>query len=193
MKLICSLGSPFARKVRIVMAEKGVDAELRAVEAYDGPELMAANPIGQVPALVLDDGSSLFDSAVICAWLDSRPGGPRFIPDGDEQWSVRRNEAAADAVMENVIKLMMEGRRPEEKRSPERVSTLTAKTRHALDALNAQGVDQAFDLAEIALVVALEYIDFRAPELAWREGRPNLVVRQERLADRPSFVATRPL
>jgi glutathione S-transferase len=193
MKLIYSAGSPFARKVRIILAEKGIDAELRTVDVYDGPELMAANPIGQVPALVLDGETSLFDSAVICAWLDGQPGGPRLIPDGDEQWPVRRNEAAADAVMENVIKLMIEGRRPEDRRWPERVATLTAKTRHALDALNAQGADQGFDLAEIALVVALDYIDFRLPQLAWREGRPNLVVRHQRLADRPSFVATRPL
>jgi glutathione S-transferase len=192
MKLIYSPGSPFARKVRIVLAEKGVEAELVAVETYDSAVLNAANPIGQVPALVLDDGSSLFDSGVICAWLDTLPGGPRLIPDGEAQWPVRRLEAAADAVMENIVKLRIETMRAEEKRSPERLATLARKTRSALDALDAQGPDAAFDLGEIALAVALDYIDFRAPELDWRAGRPNLAARWERLRPRPSFEATKP-
>jgi glutathione S-transferase len=141
---------------------------------------------------VLDDGTALYDSAMICAWLDAHGGGPRLIPDGEGQWRVRRTEAAADAMMENVVKLRQEALRPEAQRSPEHTRRWCRTVRRALDALEQEGPDGGFDLGEISLAIAFEYIDFRQPELNWRDGRENLQTRWRRLASRPSFRATAP-
>lgn len=195
MKLIYSPLSPFARTVRVVLAEKGMDEDVEGLVAnpWDEPAaLTAVNPISQVPTLILKDGTALYDSAVICAWLDSHGGGPRLIPEGEAQWRVRRVEAAADAMMENVVKLRQEAMRPEAQRSPEHTERWRRTVRRALDAMDAEGSEGALDLGEIALVVAVEYMDFRAPELDWRNGRPNLETRWKRLASRPSFRATAP-
>ena len=192
MQLIYSAGSPFARKVRIALAEKGLQAESVTIEDYEAPVLMAANPIGQVPALVLDDGTALYDSSVICAWIDAHDSGPRLIPQGEAQWPVLRLQSAADAITGNIVRLRVEDMRPEALRWPSMVERVLRKTRHALDALEAQGDAGGFDLGEIALICALDYVDMRAPQLAWRSGRPNLLARWERLRERPSFVATRP-
>lgn len=192
MRLICSLGSPFSRKVRVVLAEKNLEAELVLVDDYESPALLQANPIGQVPALVVDDATALFDSGVICAWLDATYPEPRLIPDGVAQWPVRRLESAADSIMENIVKLRVEAMRAAERRSPAYVERVMRKTRRALDALDAEGEGGGFDLGELSLICALDYIDFRTPELDWRAGRPNLAARWERLKDRPSLAATRP-
>ena len=192
MKLIYSPGSPFARKVRIALAEKGLEAESVTIDDYEAPVLMAANPIGQVPALVLDDGSALYDSGVICAWIDAHGSGAPLIPGGEAQWPVLRLQAAADAVTGNIVRLRVEEMRPEALRWPSLVQRVMRKTRHALDALESQGDPGGFDLGEIALICALDYVDLRAPQLEWRSGRPNLLTRWQRLRERPSFVTTRP-
>jgi glutathione S-transferase len=192
MKLIYSPGSPFARKVRIVLAEKDLPFESLVVDAYEVDTLLAANPIGQVPALVLDDGSGLADSGVICAWLDAHHPEPRLIPEGEAQWPVRRLEALADAMAENTVKLRMEQMRPEAKRSAEMMERHVRKTRRGLDALETQAFGDALCMAQIALVCALDYMDFRCPEIAWREGRPALTALHARLSKRPSLMETRP-
>jgi glutathione S-transferase len=195
MKLIYTPTSPFARKVRVVLAEKGMDGDVEGLVAnpFDETDALAqANPICQVPALVRDDGAPLHDSAVICAWLDAHGGDPRLIPEGEDQWRVRRLEAAADAMMENVVKLRLEALRPEAQRSPEHTKRWGRTVRRSLDALDREGPEGGLDLGEIALAIALEYIDFRAPDLNWRDGRKNLETRWNRLASRPSFRATAP-
>lgn len=193
MQLIYNPFSPFARKVRVALAEKGLDAELVTVNPWDEPTgLTAVNPISQVPALVLDDGTGLYDSAVICAWVDAHGSGPRLIPDGEGQWRVRRVEAAADGIMEAVVKLRQESLRPEAQRSPEHMARWRRTVQRGLDALDAEGAGGGLDLGEIALVVALEYIDIRQPDLNWREGRPNLVARWGRLVERPSLRSSAP-
>jgi len=195
LKLIYNSFSPFARKVLVVLAEKGLDARVEGlvVNPWDEPEaLTAVNPISQVPTLVLDDGTSLFDSSVIAAYLDGLGEGPRLIPDGADQWRVRRTEAAADAISENVVKLRQEGVRPEAQRSPSHIERWRRTVTRSLDALEAEGPDGGLDLGEIALAVTLEYVDFRQPDLNWRSGRPNLQARWRRLEARPSFRSTRP-
>jgi glutathione S-transferase len=190
MKLIYSPTSPFARKARVVLAEKAVPFEAVVVDSYDGPALLAANPIGQVPALVLDDGTSLADSSVICAWLDSHYPTPRLIPEGDAQWPVRRLEALSDAIGENTVKLRMEHMRPEALRSSEIMERHVRKTRGGLDALAAQAFGPELCMGQVALVCALDYIDLRCPEIAWRDGRPSLLALHARLSERPSFTST---
>jgi glutathione S-transferase len=195
LKLIYSPLSPFARKVRVVIAEKKLEQAVEGlvVNPWDEPPaLTEKNAISQVPTLVLDDGSALADSPVICAWLDAHAPAPRLIPEGQGQWPVRRTEAAADAVMETVVKLRQEALRPEAQRSPEHCARWSRSVLRALDAFEAEGPEGGFDLGEIALAIALEYVDFRAPDLNWRAGRPNLLARWRRLESRPSFRATAP-
>jgi glutathione S-transferase len=196
LQLIYSALSPFARKVRVVLAEKGMEGEVEVTTAnpWEDPEALTRfNPISQVPTLVLDDGTALYDSPIVCAWLDAHGGGPRLIPEGEAQWPVRRLEAVCDAIMETGVKLRQEEMRPEGERSSTHPDRWARTVRRAFDALEAEGAgDGRLDLGAIALVCALEYIDFRAPYLNWREGRPNLVARYEALASRPSFRATAP-
>lgn len=192
MKLIYSNGSPFGRKVRIALAEKRVAFEAVVVEAYETVDLLAANPIGQVPALVLEDGSGLADSRVICAWLDAHYPQPRLIPDGEAQWNVRRLEALGDAMSENTIKLRMEKMRRDEQRSAEMMERHLRKTRRALDVLDAQSFGPGLCIGQVALVCALDYMDFRCPEIDWRGGRPGLQALHARLNARDSFSGTMP-
>ena len=194
MKLFYSPLSPFARKILVVLAEKGLQGQVETltVNPWDEPEaLTAVNPISQVPALVLDDGTPLYDSAVIAAYLDTL-AGPRLIPEGAARWKVLRTEAAADAICENVVKLRQEVLRPEAERSAHHMARWRRTIARGLDALEAEGAQGALDLGEIALAVALDYVDFRASELDWRSGRPNLVARWSRLEGRPSLRATTP-
>jgi glutathione S-transferase len=195
LKLYYSPLSPFARKVRIVLAEKGLETEVEGVVVNpwdEPPELTGANPISQVPALALDDGRVLFDSSVVAHYLDSLNEKPRLIPAGEAQWGVRKTEAAANAICENVVKLRQESLRPEAERSASHTARWRRTVTRALDALEAEGPDAGFDLGEIMVVIALDYIDFREPGLDWRNGRPNLLARWKRLASRPSFRATAP-
>lgn len=193
MKLFYASASPFARKVRVVLAEKGLEAEIVSLNPWEEPEaLTAVNPISQVPTLVTDDGVALSDSKVACAWLDSIGHGAKLIPDGEAQWPVRQLEAAADAISENVVKLRAESMRPEGERSSTHPPRWRRTVVRALDALERSSAQRDVNLGEIALVVALDYIDLRQPDLDWRSGRPNLVTRWEALADRPSLAQTRP-
>ena len=195
MKLIYNPFSPFARKVLVVLAEKGLDTRVEGVVVNPWEEpavLTAVNPSSQVPALVLDDGQALYDSGVIAAYLDGLAEKPRLLPDGPDLWRVRRVEAAADAICENVVKLRQEGLRPEAQRSPDHTERWRRTVGRSLDALETQGPDGGLDLGEIMLAVAMEYIDIRQPDLNWRDGRPNLLARWRRLEARPSFRSTRP-
>ena len=114
------------------------------------------------------------------------------MPDGPALWPVRLTEAAADAICENVVKLRQEGLRPEAQRSPAHIERWRRTVTRSLDVLEAEGPDGGLDLGEIALAVALEYIDLRQPDLNWRDRRPNLQARWRRLEARPSFRSTRP-
>ena len=122
MKLYITVPSPFARKCRIVVLEKGLAdrVETQAVDPYaNAPELLATNPIVQVPTLIADDGLPLTDSPVICDYLDQTGTGPRLLPaEGLERWRVRRLETLGNAALEMGVKLVLEKRRPESERSP---------------------------------------------------------------------------
>jgi glutathione S-transferase len=195
LKLFYSPLSPFARKVQAVLIEKGLadGVEVSTVNPWQEPDdLTVANPISQVPSLVLDDGSALPDSQLICAWLDAHHPQPRLIPEGEGQWAVRKLEATCDAMMENVVKLRQEEMRPEAERSSTHPDRWARTVRRSLDALEAEGGPTGLNLGEISLVCALDYIDFRAGYLNWREGRPNLAARHAALASRPSLATTGP-
>ncbi|MDI1327087.1 MAG: glutathione S-transferase N-terminal domain-containing protein [Brevundimonas sp.] len=197
MKLYITVPSPFARKCRIVAREKGLIDRIEeiAVDPYaNAPELLAANPIVQVPTLIAEDGLPISDSPVICEYLDALGSGPRLLPaEGAERLAVRRMETLADAALEMGVKLVLEMRRPESERSPSWIARWTQNMARALDALEAAAPNaDKLDMGVITAGVALAWIGFRHPGFDWRAGRPNLVALHEAIETRPSFAETRP-
>lgn len=197
MKLYITHPSPFARKCRIVAREKGLAHRMEEIVAdpyASDPALVAANPLVQVPALVVDDGTVFTDSPVICEWLDAQGPGPRLLPAGGEaRWAVKRLETLAGGALEMGVKLVLEQRRPEGERSASWIDRWTANMGRALDALEAHApAPEPLDMGVITTGVALTWIGFRHPDYDWRTGRPRLVALQAALEQRPSFRETRP-
>jgi glutathione S-transferase len=195
MKLFYSPASPFARKCRILIREKGMldgIEEVRADPVGGDPSLNAVNPLGQVPAFVDDAGTMWTDSPLICARLDTLAPSPRFIPEGDVRWDVLRREVIADGVMEFGVKIRLEGTRPEAERSQTWVARWRAGVLRGIDAAEAQADPAGFDLGAVATVCALTWLDFRLPDLNWAPTHPKLAALQVALEARPSFQATKP-
>ncbi len=192
VRLFLAAASPFARKCRVVMRERDIAGiEEVHVDALTSPDaLIKANPLSQIPALELDDGSSLFDSPVICAFLDTLGSGPILSPAAD--FRLLRRQAAGDGIGELAVKLRYEQIRRDGEKSPGAQKRWRDGIRRALDEAEAEDrPDDRFDIGEIALVCALGYLDLRHDAMAWREGRPNLTALAARLEQRPSFVATK--
>ena len=197
MKLYITAPSPFARKCRIVAREKGLTERIEeiAVDPYaNAPELLASNPIVQVPTLIAEDGLPISDSPVICEYLDGLGSGPLLLPpDGPERLQVRRMETKANAVLEMGVKLLLELRRPENERSPSWIARWTENMGRALDALEATHPNpDDLDMGVITAGVAVAWIGFRHPGFDWRSGRPHLVALHPAIESRPSFADTRP-
>jgi len=197
MKLYITVPSPFARKCRIVAREKGLIDRIEeiVVDPYaNAPELLASNPVVQVPTLIAEDGLPLNDSPVICEYLDALGEGPRLLPaDGPERLRVRRLETLGNQALEMGVKLVLEKRRPEGEQSPSWIARWTANMARALDALEAAGPDPSrLDMGVITAGVAVAWIGFRHPDFDWKTGRPALVTLQTALEKRPSFAETRP-
>lgn len=197
MKLYITTPSPFARKVRIVAHEKGLSERIEeiAVDPYaNAPELLATNPVVQVPTLVAEDGLPLTDSPVICEYLDAIGTGPRLLSaEGPERLRVKRLETLANATLEMGVKLVLEKRRPEQERSPTWIARWTVNMGRALDALETAAPDaDQFNMGVLSAGIAVSWISFRHPDYDWKTGRPNLVALQTALEQRPSFQATVP-
>lgn len=197
MKLYITVPSPFARKCRIVAREKGLIDRIEeiVVDPYaNAPELLASNPVVQVPTLIAADGLPLNDSPVICEYLDALGEGPRLLPaDGPERLRVRRLETLGNQALEMGVKLVLEKRRPEGEQSPSWIARWTANMARALDALEAADPDPSrLDMGVITAGVAVAWIGFRHPDFDWKTGRPALATLQDALEKRPSFAETRP-
>jgi len=197
MKLYITVPSPFARKCRIVAREKGLIDRIEeiVVDPYaNAPELLASNPVVQVPTLIAADGLPLNDSPVICEYLDALGEGPRLLPaDGPERLRVRRLETLGNQALEMGVKLVLEKRRPEGEQSPSWIARWTANMARALDALEAADPDPSrLDMGVITAGVAVASIGFRHPDFDWKTGRPALATLQAALEKRPSFTETRP-
>lgn len=201
MKLIGSLTSPFVRKVRIVAMEKHIDLEF-AVDIPWTPDTKVpdANPLGKVPVLLMDDGSTLFDSRVIVEYLDTVTPVSRLIPEGSRQRiSVKRWEALADGIVDAAALIFLERtKRAPEHQSHDWIVRQEQKVFRGLEAMSEELGEKKFctaeiiNLADIAVGCALGYLDFRFPEINWREAHPNLARLAEKLFATESFVATVP-
>lgn len=200
MKLLYTLTSPYARKVRVVAAEKRIEIEmLKVVLADPACPVIQYNPLGKIPVLVLDDGESLFDSRVIVEYLDNRTPLARLIPQEHSAkiW-VRRWEALADGVCDAAILARQEAARPEKLRDNAVIEKQMGKVSRGLTQLNAElgenkwCVDDTFSLADIALGCMLGWLDLRYADMGWRESYPNLARHFEEMMKRPSFSETAP-
>lgn len=195
MKLHAAATSPYVRKVLVAAHELGLAARLTLAETT--PETVVAdvaadNPLGQIPTLVLDDGTRLFDSTVICLWLDAEGGGRLLPAAGAGRWRALARHALGHGLIDAAIGRQRELRRPPGERSSAFLAKRQAEIGRALDALETEagGFPAAPGLAEIAAGVALGYLDFRFAEEPWRAGRPALAAWFASVAARPSFVAT---
>jgi glutathione S-transferase len=202
MKLIGSLTSPYVRKVRVVMAEKKLDAQLVLEDVWGNDEILKSNPLGKVPCLVLDGGEAVFDSRVIVDYLDTlSPVGKLIPPSGRERIEVKTWEALADGLLDASILARLEATwagRTAEQRSQAWIDRQMSRVEAALKSLS-QGLGDKpwccgthFTLADIAVGCALGYLDFRFAHIDWRGSWPNLARLHEKLATRPSFVDTAP-
>ncbi len=201
MKLFITPTSPYARKVRVMLAEKHIECEIEVVPSLAAPDspVPAHNPLGKVPTLVLDDGTSLYDSVVIVDYLDHKTPVARLIPqDNNHRALVRRWEALADGICDAAIAVVMEKRRASEKQDETIVQRQMLKVERGLRAMSEDmgeskwTAGDKFTLADIATGVALGYIDLRMSEINWRETYPNLGRLYEQLLARPSFKDTEP-
>lgn len=200
MKLIASLTSPFARKVRVVAAEKHIDYEL-VVDIPWNPDTRVPqyNPLGKVPVWVLEDGKTLFDSRVIVEYLDSvSPVGHLLPREPRPRILVKRWEALADGVCEAAALIFLERKRPPEQQSQDWIERQMSKIYAALEMMSQDlgehewCTGEFFNLSDIATGCALGYLEFRFPEIDWRQRYPNLAALHERLMLRPSFRDTVP-
>jgi len=202
MKLIGSLTSPYVRKVRIVMAEKKLDFELKLEDVWGTDDVLKANPLGKVPCLVMEGGEAVFDSRVIVEYLDTLSPVGKLIPaSGRERVEVRTWEALADGVLDASILARLEqtwGGRSAAQRSQAWIDRQMSRVDAALGAMGKGLGDKpwcmgnAFTLADIAVGCALGYLDFRFPAIDWRTSHANLGRLHDKLAKRQSFIDTLP-
>jgi glutathione S-transferase len=198
MELLHSPTSPYARKVRIVVREKGLQSlvtEIIRLPADKQPQLLAANPLGKVPALILDDGSTLFDSPVICEYLDQLAPGLQLIPSGRARWPVLRAQALADGVLDVAVAAVLESRRSPERQSASMLAhwheQMLSAVRHMHEEL--ASLESELTVGHIALAAALAYLDFRHPDLQWRTVAGHALADwYAGFAERPSMQQTAP-
>jgi len=203
LKLIGSNTSPYVRKVRVVMAEKKLEYDYVLADVWaDQATISLSNPLGKIPCLVMEGGEAIFDSRVIVEYVDGlSPVGKLIAPLGRERAEVKTWEALADGVLDAAILARLEATwtgRSSVQRSQAWIDWQLDKVKAALAAMSKGLGDKAYctgvhmSLADIAVGVALEYLDFRFPEIAWRELYPNLAKLQDKLGQRQSFIDTRP-
>lgn len=200
MRLWLNPASPFARKVRVVARETGLEGRIEEVSiavspVKPHPELARQNPLVKIPALSTDEGT-LYDSAVICEYLDSLHGkAPLFPKAGAERWRALRLQALADGVLEAAVLLRYEGAvRPEALQWNDWKSGQFGKVRGGLDALEQEcgSWGSRFGIGELTAGCVLGYLDFRFPDEGWRKSRPALEKWYAEISQRPSMKATVP-
>jgi len=199
MKLYWSSRSPYVRKVMMFAHECGLAARIECVRTLvmmtkPNTDLLPVNPTGKIPTLVLDDGSALYDSAVICEYLDSLHDRQKLFPQsGTMRWTALRRHALGDNMLDNLVLWRNETTRPTQQQSPETLAAFDLKVRNAFAALDHEADALAGDpvsIGHIAIATALSYTDFRFAHLDWRKGNDHITRWYETFAQRPSVINT---
>jgi glutathione S-transferase len=198
MKLYGTETSPYVRKARILIKEKELPCEwVREAPGDVGARFAELNPLGKVPVLELDDGNALFDSPVIVEYLDRLQGDPLIPVEGEARWQVQKMHALADGILDAVVARLMETRRQPMHQSLDAMEKQEHKIVNALFHIekrideNSYLVGGKFSMADLALGVALQYIDFRYPH-DWRSRTPRLAYWLAGISTRPAFPETEP-
>ena len=201
MRLYHTPTSPFVRKVMVVAHELGLASKIEFVFLRPSPlntdaTLSKENPLSKIPVLVLDDGTSIYDSAVICEYLDSLHGGENIIPaSGTERWRALRQQALSDGILEaGVVVFYERTMRPKELQWEAWLAGQTQKATQGLDALEREAAHftDRVDIGLVCIGAMLGWLEFRKPFGDLRAGRPRLFAWYDRFAQRPSMTATAP-
>jgi len=199
MKLVGSKTSPYVRKVRVILAERALPFEFIEESAWTADTTVPRyNPLNKVPALVMDDGESIYDSRVICEYLDAISGGGLLPADPAARARVRRYEALGDGLADAGITVFLERKREAARQDPAWISRQLDKVKAAVATLEtALGSKQYLggdrpDMADIACACAFFWSEFRMPALGVRQAHPRIKAWAERMEARPSFASTRP-
>jgi glutathione S-transferase len=201
MKLRYSPASPYVRKVMILAYETGLEPRIErlsttVVPVKENEELSRENPLTKVPTLVTDDGQVLFDSPVICEYLDSLHHGSKlFPPAGAARWQALRLQALGDGILDAALLARYETAvRPQELQWRDWIDGQKRKIHHGLDSLEANigELSGPLTIGTVAVACALGYLDFRFGSENWRASRPKLAAWYEDFAQRPSMKSTVP-
>ncbi len=197
MKLYHNPASPYTRKVMLFAHETGlVDGiELLPIMVWQETDrIREANPLGKIPALVTDDGTVLYDSTVICAYLDSLHDGPKMIPDGDARWPVETLHALAQGMTDAALTLRADVMRGRDKDPDDYANRMRETVQKAVGEAERRlsEIEGAVNLGTCALAAGLAYVDFRFPDLNWRDGHPGIAAWYAAFSERPSMRATPP-
>ena len=199
MKLMGSLTSPFVRKIRVILIEKGLkesDIEFINTMPWNDPEeLIAVNPLSRVPVIILNGGVTFHDSRLITHYIENNLQGPKFVPEnGTAKWFVLQAEALADGLIEICIRVFLEQARPPEKQIGEKIERdeQTIQRTIAVMAKMIGGFETPINLGSLSFACALAYVDLRVPQLNWRELNPELSGWFQNMRLRPSMQQTRP-
>lgn len=199
MKLYYAAPSPFSRKVRVLARELGLTESIEEIAVHTTPvspaaEVTAVNPTSRIPTLVTDDGSSIYDSAVICEYLQAL-ASPQAKPDGAKKWKVLTRQSLIDALLDACLAYRYEVvLRPSELHWKPWLDAQLGKIHSGLTALahDLPAVGRNLEVDAIAAACALGWLEFRMPELDWKTAHPSLLTFYESIASRPSMLNTHP-
>ncbi len=201
MRLYWSPTSPYVRKVMLLAHESGLAARIELIDGRGTPwdrnaETAAYNPLGKVPCLIPAEGPAIYDSRVICEYLDSLHDGPTFFPTGEARWRALTLQSLADGLLDAGLLMRYEGMRPEGERSANWVAGQAAKLNAALDRLEARWIahlNGPLDVGHLATAAALGWVELRQPvSPPALDSRPKLKAWFEGFKQRPSMKATEP-
>ncbi len=196
MQLFHSPTSPFARKVMACAIAHDLDKQIKTVisNPHESPaDLLAANPLSKIPCLITDDGMALFDSPVICEYLDSLGGAvPLFPRPGGGRWKALKQQALADGILEAALIRRGEAGRPPDAARLAVIARQQAAMDRSLDELERDLPQKGLDIGTISVVCALGYLDLRFPADDWRIGRPQLAAWFVAASEHPALARTAP-
>lgn len=200
MKIFYSAASPYVRKCMVVAIETGLESRIERLAAAANPvnrdaNIVAQNPLGKVPTFITDDGQVLYDSRVICEYLNDLGRGSLIPASGPARWRVLTEQSLGDGILDAALLARYEGAmRPENLRWPEWARGQMDKIHSGIAVINAQAPQwgDTFDLGKITMASALGYLDFRFASLDWRSQYPNAAAWFAKINARPAMQATVP-